>query len=113
MGSRYKKTNILYNSSEYYSFLRKERDVKGISQYATPVLRQPTVADRARLASRRHIWSYGDRYYKIAAETYGDPTYWWIIAWYNGVPTEGLLKTGDVLTIPIDLQAVLGVLGVS
>ena len=112
MASRYKKTDILYNSSEYYSFLRKERNVKGIRQYATPTLRQPTIADRARLVTKSHAWSYGDRYYKLAAETYGDPTYWWVIAWYNGVPTEALLKTGDVLTIPLDLQEVLSVLGV-
>tara|TARA_Y100000593_G_scaffold82596_1_gene155275 strand:+ start:2384 stop:2725 length:342 start_codon:yes stop_codon:yes gene_type:complete len=113
MASRYKKTNILYNSSEYYSFLRKERSIKGARQYATPVMRHPTVADRARLITKTHVWRYGDRYYKLAAEAYGDPTYWWVIAWYNGAPTEALLNTGDVLTIPLDLKEALAVLGVS
>ena len=112
MASRYKKYTILYNSSDYYSFLRKNRDAKGIRQYETPVLDYPTVRNRARLASKTHIWSYGDRYYKLAADTYGDPTYWWVIAWYNGIPIEANIKSGDMLTIPLDLQAALAVLGV-
>ena len=110
--ARYNKDRLIVNASEYYSFLRKGRDVKGIRQFETPFIHNPTVRDRTVLVSKTHIWSYGDRYYKLAADTYGDPAYWWVIAWYNAIPLEADIKTGDILTIPIDLQAVLGVLGV-
>ena len=109
--SRYRKYNILYNSSDYYSFLRKNRDVKGISQFETPILQQPSINERTQLISTQHIWKYGDRYYKLAQRFYGKPEYWWVIAWYNGMPTESVVKPGDLISIPLDLSDTLSVLG--
>ena len=43
---RYNKTRKVINKSEYYEFLRKERGVKVIEQYATPMLHNPTVWQR-------------------------------------------------------------------
>ena len=81
-------------------------------QYVTPILANPTVLQRASLVSNVHIWSYGDRLYKLAATYYGDTRYWWVIAWYNGFPTEADIETGTVLTIPLNLEDTLKVLGV-
>ncbi|MEC9227462.1 MAG: hypothetical protein VYA21_01445 [Verrucomicrobiota bacterium] len=72
----------------------------------------PNVADRSFLATETYLWSYGDRFYNLAYEYYGDQTLWWIIAWYNGYPTEAEIENGSVIEIPINLEQITRVLGV-
>lgn len=109
---RYQNTRRLVNASEYYSFLRKKRHAKKrIIQYATPKLRNPGPVARASIVSNAHIWKYGDRLYKVAAQYYGDPALWWIIAWYNGTPTEADLSPGTQIYIPVNAAEVLELLG--
>ena len=110
MPSRYPKANIVKNDNEYYSSLR--RGNRTISRYGTPVLKNPTDAERASLKTSPHIWKYGDRFYKLADQYYGDVRYWWVIAWYNSIPTEATISNGDVIDIPINIQKALRVLGV-
>jgi hypothetical protein len=107
---RYRGTKKFNNSSEYYKFLREKRKIRIANHYETPILRNPTVSDRTRIISDRHIWQYGDRLYKLADQYYGSPSYWWVIAWYNSVPTEADIKFGNILQIPINLTTVLEVL---
>ena len=109
---RYRKTKIFSNDEEYYNYLREKRGIKRVVHFSTPVLRNPTVADRTRLLTTSHIWSSGDRFYNLAYKYYGDVNYWWIIAWYNGVPTESDIRNGDLIDIPINLNDTLSVLGV-
>mgnify|MGYP003624265319 FL=1 len=99
------------NDSDFYKELRERRGVKQIEQFTTPRLRQPTVSDRMRLKTSTHIWKYGDRFYNLAHQYYGDARYWWVIAWFNGIPTEAEANTGDVLEIPLDISEALLVLG--
>ncbi len=80
---------------------------KRIRHYDTIVLKNPTILDRANLATTNHVWSYGDRYYKLASRYYSAPNYWWVIAWYNGRPTEAHISTGDVIVVPLNLEAAL------
>lgn len=109
---RYQNTRKLINSSDYYEFLRKKRHAKKrIVQYATPKLRNPGPAERASIASNAYLWKYGDKFYNLAAQYYGDPGLWWIIAWYNGAPTEADLLPGDQLYIPVDASEALNLLG--
>ena len=110
---RYKGTRKFKNSVEYYEYLRKNRDLKSVSHYETPILRNPTVEDRTRIISTRHIWKSGDRFYKLANQYYDDSTFWWVIAWYNSVPTEAHLNAGDIILIPVNLQTALNILGVN
>tara|TARA_Y100000310_G_C20086011_1_gene536078 strand:+ start:123 stop:464 length:342 start_codon:yes stop_codon:yes gene_type:complete len=112
MASRYGTDEIIDNSSNFYSFLRKMRqNQKNIRQYETPVLRHPTVIERALISSDRHIWTVGDRFYKIAGQYYNDSRYWWVIAWYNEYPTEGHVQPGTLIDIPISLEEALLALG--
>tara|TARA_B100000131_G_C18119539_1_gene612410 strand:- start:3205 stop:3483 length:279 start_codon:yes stop_codon:yes gene_type:complete len=90
----------------------EKRGVKAIEQYPTPVIRNPTAAERSMLNVTQHIWSYGDRYYKLADQYYNDPKLWWVIAWYNGYPTEVQVFPGDVITVPTNIEAVMTLLGV-
>jgi len=59
------------------------------------------------LSQVRHIWSTGDRFYKLAAKHYGNPEYWWVIAHYNQRPTEANMSLGDMIRIPLPLEKIL------
>jgi nucleoid-associated protein YgaU len=104
-------STTIINDIDFYRELRERRGVKQIEHFTTPRLRQPSVSDRIRLRTSTHIWKYGDRFYNLAHQYYGDTRYWWVIAWYNGIPTEAEANTGDVLEIPLDLQEALLALG--
>ena len=108
---RYDKYRILTNASDYYKPLREERGVKFIKQYETPMLRNPSRAVRRKITTTKHLWKYGDRFYKLANQYYTDVRFWWVIAWYNSAPTEANLITGDVIAIPINIEETLKVLG--
>ena len=113
MASRYNRTAIVDNDIEFYRFLREKRgNVKNIRHQETPILKNPSVVERASLRTTSHIWKYGDRLSNLAFKYYGDVTYWWVIAWYNGVPTEAHLDPGDPLDIPINIEQALKALGV-
>ena len=113
MASRYTRSFIVNNDTEFYDFLRKKRgNVKSIQHQETPIMNNPSVVDRASLDSVGHIWKYGDRFYNLSFRYYKNPEYWWVIAWYNGYPTEADVKPGDALQIPLNLEHTLMVLGV-
>ena len=104
-------STTIINDIDFYRELRERRGVKQIEHFTTPRLRQPSVSDRIRLRTSTHIWKYGDRFYNLAHQYYGDARYWWVIAWFNGIPTEAEANTGDVLEIPLDISEALLVLG--
>ena len=108
--ARYSKYTVLNNSSEYYSPIRRGK--RNIRHYETPRFHNPGVMVRSMVASTTHIWSYGDRLYNLANQYYGDPRLWWVIAWYNGTPTEAHLIPGEPIEIPINIEQAIGALGV-
>ena len=103
---------VITNDVRQYRELVQKRGVKKIEHYATPVMRHPTVSARAAAATTSHVWAYGDRFYKLAHQFYGDVRFWWVIAWWNGYPTEANVKPGDLVDIPLDLKTALEALGV-
>ena len=109
---RNQRQNPIVNDSEYYKELYERRGLKKITHYPTARLSHPTVSDRANINTVGHVWAYGDRFYKLAHQYYGDVNFWWIIAWWNGYPTEVSVQTGDFLDIPLDIGAALDALGV-
>jgi len=109
--SRYTNEKIVNNDSDFYSPLVEKRGIKSIAQLQTIVLKNPQIFERAALDTDTHIWKYGDRYYNLAFDYYGDPKLWWIIAWYNGYPTEANIKIGDVIDIPLSLEDIIQTLG--
>ena len=111
MPSRYTKTKVINNDSEYYEPIRQARGRKSIVQYATQKLKNPTVTDRSNIKSTTHIWKYGDRLYTLSHKYYGDSRYWWVIAWWNAYGIETDIKTGATLTIPLNLEKALNALG--
>lgn len=77
-----------------------------IRQYSSPTLKYPTVDQMAELQTIGYIWGIGDRFYKLAAKYYGDPTLWYIIAWYNQTPTEGHVEQGQTVYVPLPLEKI-------
>lgn len=89
-----------------------KRDVDYIQQYNTPKFVYPTAEEMSTLNVIRDVWKMGDRYWKLAYKYYnGRSDLWWVIAWFNKRPTEGGLKTGDVILIPTPLDRILEIYG--
>ena len=110
--SRYTNITVANNDSDFYSPLAQKRGLKSIQHMQTVVLKNPEIFERINLATDTHVWKYGDRFYKLAHTYYNDSQLWWIIAWYNGYPTEANVKVGDVLDIPLNLEEIIKTLGV-
>jgi hypothetical protein len=107
MPSRYENRIIFLNGDEIYFHLLEERGRRYITQYATPILSKITQQNYNTLAVSSQTWTVGDRLYKLAAQNYGDPKLWWIIARFNNKPTEAHFKLGDTVYIPHPIEAVL------
>ena len=112
MGLRDNKNKIVQNETSHYKELLKRRDVKKLRHFGTPRISHPSVIERADIPTTGHIWSYGDRFYRLAHKYYGNSQFWWVIAWWNGYPTEVSVQTGDFIDIPLDLKKALNALGV-
>ena len=108
--SRYSNSSPFTNNASFYREFFNERGVSFIRHFSTGRLRHPTIPEMASLERVRHIWKVGDRFYKLAHQHYGDPTLWWVIAWFNKKPTEGHCETGEMIRIPLPLNRVLEML---
>mgnify|MGYP003651525529 FL=1 len=108
-GSRKKLINF---NKMYIKHFFKDRGIGKVKQYDTPVFYYPTDEEIQNLLIDEHIWSLGDKYYKLAAAYYGDPKYWWIIAFFNKKPADFMVNLGDVLYIPQPLEEILSYIGV-
>ena len=102
---------IVRNDEEQYKELFRKRGVKHIDHYPTATLKHPTASELSDIETIKHVWKTGDRYSKLAYEFYGDPRFWWVIAWYNQLPTESHVTLGDVIYIPTPFEEILAILG--
>tara|TARA_Y100000034_G_C6747049_1_gene331843 strand:+ start:276 stop:617 length:342 start_codon:yes stop_codon:yes gene_type:complete len=109
MTSRYDNRDFIINDSEIYkdSPIFKNRRIKYIRQYGTPSFKYPTEDEIESFTVVNHVWKVGDRFYKLANSYYGNPKFWWIIAWFNQISLEGDLELGDVVHIPLPLEEAL------
>lgn len=105
--ARYTDRIVMVNDSKKYKETFERRGVRKINHYDTAQHTYPTADQIANLEQRGHTWKVGDRFYKIAYESYGDPTLWWVIAWFNKIPTEADVNFGDVIQIPFPLERVM------
>jgi|TARA_Y100000114_G_scaffold79238_1_gene72924 hypothetical protein len=105
---RYKNQRIFLNEEEAYErYLKKSRGMQNIRQFSTPKMFYPSDLQAAEFRTIKRIWSAGDHYFKLADEYYDNPEMWWVIAFYNQKPTEFDVKPGDVIYIPVPLEAIL------
>jgi hypothetical protein len=111
--SRYDERKIIVNGSNSYvlSDIFKSRDASKITQFTTPELKYPDPSTLKNIKRHNRIWGTGSKYFKLAHEFYGDPQYWWVIAWFNLRPLESSFRAGDTVVIPTPLETVLSGLG--
>ena len=107
MGNRMDTRQQMLNDEEEYSEVFNERGVKNIIQYDSPHIFYPSPKEISKMNLLNHVWSRGDRFYKLAHKHYGDARYWWVIAWFNQTPTESHVELGQVIKIPQPLDYVL------
>lgn len=103
---------VLNNSQRIYKNIFEGRNIPFVNQYVTKNLRYPTSVDMRKLDISQHMWTVGDRYWKLSAQFYGDPEYWWVIAWFNQKPTEAHVNIGDIVLLPSPLEDVLAMYGI-
>jgi len=111
MATRFTFNKIVTTSTSNFdslSQLIEQRGLKNISHYTTSTLIYPTAEQINRLVIQQHTWKGGDKFWKLSATYYGDPKYWWIIAWYNRKPIEATINVGDIIEIPQPLSDLLG-----
>jgi nucleoid-associated protein YgaU len=110
MINRYSNRNIFQNGLEQYENTLRQRNVRLINQYETPVFNFPTAQEIKNLKTVEHIWSPGDKFFKLSYQYYGDARDWWVIAKFNNKPTESHVSLGDIILIPLPLNQVLNYL---
>jgi len=101
------KSGTFNNNKNLYSEYFRERNVKFIKQYESPTLNYPTSEDIADLTLIKHVWTTGDRFYKLALTHYGNMSNWWVIPWFNQKPLESDYNYGDIVYIPLPIEEVL------
>ena len=107
--SRYHKRDVIKNISLDYIFsdVFRKRGLSALRQFRMAQFKELTPDELADLQVETKIWGAGEKYFKLAHEFYGDPEYWWIIAWYNQKPLESDFKPGDIVEIPLTLDLIL------
>jgi len=110
MTSRYDNRDIRLNFDKPYREFFRKRNVRFIRQYTTPNLAYPDREQIMDITIVPHVWKLGDRFYKLSHEYYQDPSLWWIIPWFNKIPTEAQFEIGDIVDIPLPLDSILEIL---
>ncbi len=104
---RYDNRDVFRNIEEIFEETFRKRGIPLVRHYETPIMSHPTPQEHRQINSKSHVWRLGDRFFKLAHKYYGDSSLWWIIAWYNKTPTEGHVKLGDIINIPLNLENAL------
>ena len=87
------------NDSELYRNMFKDRGItEGITQYRLKVFGNS--AKSMQIRTTKHTWSMGDRLFKLSYEYYNTYEWWWVIALWNGKPTDAHYSYGDIVEIP-------------
>tara|TARA_Y100000114_G_scaffold45330_1_gene40961 strand:- start:4298 stop:4639 length:342 start_codon:yes stop_codon:yes gene_type:complete len=105
--SRYADNTVVSTSDSSYSDLLTKRGVTSIIHYSFKEFKKLKIKDVIGISVASHTWQFNDRFFKLSAEYYNDPTYWWIIAYYNSTPLESDVNVGDVIQIPLPLENIL------
>tara|TARA_R110001599_G_C11895720_1_gene625677 strand:+ start:150 stop:509 length:360 start_codon:yes stop_codon:yes gene_type:complete len=107
-GKRYTGRGIFINDNmSYQESFFENRDIQQIVQYETARFYYPTVAERQSMSVSTMNWTATSKLYNLANQYYGDPTLWWLIAWFNQKPTEAHYTIGDTIYIPNDYTQIV------
>lgn len=113
MSSRYDKTKIISNEYPEYFELFQRRGLKSIIHYSTNTIKNLTENDMSKLNIITDVWKVGDTMWRYASKHYnGRAELWWVIAHFNGKPTDHHFLLDDIIYIPTPVDDVLRMYGV-
>lgn len=108
--SRYSKNIVVRTDTSDYKTALDKRGVQYIDHFSFEKFKILRIRDIVGIKIVNHTWQASDRFFKLSNEYYNDPTYWWIIAYYNGTPLETDVTVGQNIQIPIPLEYILAAL---
>lgn len=86
-------------SNDLYFEILEEKGVKYIEIYKSVDMK--AMQGRRIPVIKKHIWTHGDKLYKLASQYYsGDISKYWIIGLFNKKPTDAHYNIGDEVLIP-------------
>ena len=86
-----------------YATTPKKIDKSGIRVYGTTYYPEILISDMDTFIYPVE----GERLDSLAHKSYGDASLWWVIAQFNQLPTEGHVKLGNILYVPLPLERIL------
>ena len=95
--AKYKDSSYSNNSAKLYKKMLEERGIKNIYQFRTKIFDN---LDLSTVQSTKYTWKKNDNLFKLANRFYSNKDYWWIIAYFNGKPTDSHFEIGDEVLIP-------------
>ena len=108
--SRYKKNGLVRTAGIEYRKILEKREANFVDHFSFEPYKILKVKDVENLDIINHTWVPSDRFFKLSSKYYGSPTYWWIIAYYNGTPLETDVEIGQIIEIPTPLPYILAAL---
>ena len=107
MTRRYQNRELIINDLDQYQDKFAKRNRSFIAMYSSPDFKDLSLEDLSTINTFPYRWTLGDKFYKLAAEFYGNPELWWVIAWFNQKPTDSHARQGDLIYIPTPIDEVL------
>ena len=105
--SRYKNNPIVITDSFDHKNLLDKRGVTQVTHFSFTKFKELKVRDILNINIINHTWESSDRLFKLSHRYYGDPTYWWGIAYFNNKPLETDFILGETVQIPTPLEKIL------
>ena len=103
---------VVENLNSGYAEIFDRRGETSITHFEMPFNPAPTQDFISSLRVENFTWLSNYKMWKLSTQHYGDPSYWWVIAWFNNKPTDAHFSLGDPVLIPFPLQSVLSFYGV-
>tara|TARA_A100001011_G_scaffold207254_1_gene215444 strand:+ start:194 stop:553 length:360 start_codon:yes stop_codon:yes gene_type:complete len=101
-------SQIFVNPDPIYQDFIDKTGISVIQHYGLMMFGDPTDQTFLReIEIVPYIYSLGDNMSKIAYKEYGDSKLWWVLAWFNGRPTELHCNVGDTINVPHPIDEVL------
>ena len=105
--NRYRNVKLVNNQNIEYNDIISRRGANFITHYSFDKFKELKLKDVPDLHYYTHMWTTGDRLFKLAHRYYGDALYWWIIAYFNNKPLETDISLGETILIPTPLEVLL------
>ena len=103
---RYRKIKIDYKSPLYGIINRRNRNSIMVHRIAN--MPNPRVIQQDSSITETVVkWKQGTHMWRLASEFYGDHSLYWVIAAYNGKPTDAHWKIGEKVKIPFPVARVI------